>query len=126
MRKGIRQKRPMKAWLITRGAGPYAAITKGKGEIVDILSARKSVKDVASYVQRLHDLFCLTLRERANCARTNEPIYKVECHRTLSQSLHIYCGHDPCFAAQLVKDLVVERDDGTGDERVAWLPWAAK
>ena len=129
----------MKAWLITRGPGPYAAIAKGKGEIVDILSSRKSTKDVAGYVQRLHDLSCLTLSERASSARKNEPIYKVECHwhtlpnapkigavarPDLSRSPQIYCGHDPCFAAQLVKNLVVERDDETGDERVTWEPWS--
>ena len=59
----------MKAWLITRGAAEVAAL-KGY-EIVDILSARKSDEDVRQYVQRLHDLSCLTLSERAEQARYN-------------------------------------------------------
>lgn len=139
MKKSGEKKRPIRAWLITRGPGPYAALAKGKGEIVDILSARKSAKDVASYVQRLHDLSCLTLSERAEGARKNDPIYKVECHwhtlpnapkigavvrPDLSRSPTVFCGHDPCFAAQLVKSLVVERDDETGEERVTWEPWS--
>jgi len=136
------KKRPMKAWLITRGAGLLDALTKGKGEIVDILSAQKSVEDVRRYVQRLHDLFCLTLCERAEGARYNrkdKPIYKAEVHfhtlpnaqiiggvipRDLSRSPKIHCGHDPVFAAQLVKNLVVDRDDETGRERVTWEPWS--
>src|SRR5580700_4033038 len=73
-----RRFKPMKAWLITRGPGPYP-----QKEIVDILSARKSLEDVRQYVQRLHDLFCLKLRERAEGARYNrkeDPIYKAEVH----------------------------------------------
>lgn len=141
MKKSSGKKRPIKAWLITRGSGLYAALAKGKGEIVDILSARKSAKDVAVYVQRLHDLNCLTLSERARCARENEPIYKVECHwhtlpkctkdgavapPDLSRSPQIFCGHDPCFVAQLVNNLVVERDAETGEERVTWEPWSPR
>jgi hypothetical protein len=133
----------MKAWLITRGPGLLAALTKGEGEIVDILSARNSCEDVRQYVQRLYDRCCLTLWERAEGARYNasDPIYKAEVNfHTLpnagnvgvvmrldrSRSPQIHCGnegHGPCFAAQLVKNLVVEPDDETGQERVIWEPW---
>jgi len=129
----------MKAWIITRAPGLNAALSKGKCEIVDIISARKSCKDVASYVQRLHDLCCLTLSERAEGARKNDPIYRVECQwHTLPNTSHvgpvipqdhsrspiIFCGDDPCFAAQLVKNLVVERDSQTEEECVTWEPWS--
>jgi hypothetical protein len=134
------KKGPIKAWVITRGPGPLTALAKG--EVVDILSARKSIEDVRQYVQRLHDLFRLTLGERAEGARYNQkedPVYKAEVHfHTLpnapkigaavppdpSRSLQIHCGHDPCFVALRVKNLVVERDDETGQERVIWEPWS--
>jgi hypothetical protein len=131
----------MKAWLITRGAGEVAAL-KGY-EIVDILSARKSDEDLRQYVQRLHDLSCLTLSERAEQARYNRKnceIYRAELHyHTLpgapkiggviptpdpSRSPQVLCGHSPSvFAAQRVKKLLVERDAATGRERVTWEPW---
>ena len=139
VKKSGTKRRPMKAWLITRGPGQYAALAKG--EVVDILSARKSIEDVRQYVQRLHDLFYLTLCERAEGARYNRkeaPIYEAKVSwPTLpsapkiggvippdrSRGPQIYCGHDPCFAAQLVQNVVVAREDETGRERINWEPW---
>jgi hypothetical protein len=104
-----------KVWLVTRGPGPFLS----KHEILDILSARKSLEDIRKYVQRLHNLQCLTLRERAERAGYNSKSdwpYEAEvfpfADRTAPPQIH--CGHDPYYIARLVRNLTMDEDQATG------------
>jgi hypothetical protein len=109
--------KPHTAWLITRGPGAHR-----QNEIVDILSARFSA--IGTYVERLHNLACLTLRERANLAAYTHPPkspYPAEFHRAKGKGVEVHCGHDPYFVARKVANLVVVSDGMT--ETVSWEPY---
>jgi hypothetical protein len=77
---------------------------------------------VMNYVQRLHDVYRLSLSERAPTARYSRPAappYKAQVHRT-RPGLEIRCGRDPYLVARPVKNLTVRRNDSTGAETLHW------
>jgi hypothetical protein len=110
----------MTAWLITKGNGAYP-----QTEIVDILSARRSVEAVQQYVERLHNSIAYTLWERCELAAYNKPrrsAYRAQVHpfADRSRGIEIHCGHDPYFIARPVRNLVVETDTEAEFETVTW------
>lgn len=113
--------KPMTAWLIKwEWIGDHAKV---QHPIVEIVSARKGTPYVMDYLQRLHDLYCLSLVERADIARYNRPRkrrpYEVKQHLT-KRGLVIDVGHNPHLTARLVKNLVVKTDPETGEETVTF------
>ena len=117
---------PMTAWLIMwEWVGGHAAVEK---PYVDIVSFRKNIPYVKEYLQRLHDLNCLNLRERMSAARYNrspKPIYEATVHRT-THGVEIHCGHNPYLVARHVRNLTIETDPSTGAEVVRWTPYKPK
>ena len=108
-------------WLITRGNCPHP-----QTEVVDILSARTSGDDMRKYVERLHNVAVLTLRERAELAayiKPPKPVYPAEAHRARGRGIEIHCGHDPYFVARRAKNLLVEWGLPEGQEIVTWEPY---
>ncbi len=115
---------PMTAWLIMwEWEGNHAAV---ETPYVDIVSFRKNIPYVKEYLQRLHDLNCLSLRERMSAARYNrppKPIYEATVHRTTRGVEEIHCGHNPYLVARPVRNLTIETDSSTGAEVVRWTPY---
>jgi hypothetical protein len=112
---------PRTAWLITRGNGVHP-----QTEIIDILSARISSKYVKEYVERLHCITTMTLRERAEIANYNKshkPGYPAEIYPAKGRGIEIHCGHDPYFIARLVCNLMVEWKEPWEKESVTWVPY---
>jgi hypothetical protein len=117
--------KPMTAWLIQwHWTGENNRVEK---PLVDIVSARKNIRYVKEYVQRLHNLHRLTLHERVPVERYKKPseqICKAQATRTKG-GITIHCGHNPFLVATLVKNLVVTTDDASGEESVTWDPYYA-
>jgi hypothetical protein len=89
---------------------------------VDILSARSS--DIRTYVERLHNLACLTLRERADLAayvHAPKPAYPAEYCKAKGNGVEVHCGHDPYYVARKVTKLRIASDGSS--ETVSWEPY---
>lgn len=114
---------PMTAWLILwEGSGEHARL---ENPLVDIISRHKGVLYIKEYVQRIHDLNCLTLMERAPAQRYSRPIspgYIAQvqhgCH-----GITIHCGHNPFLVAKPVRNLVITYDSNTDKETATWDPY---
>jgi hypothetical protein len=115
--------RPMSAWLIMWEW--FGEAPSDESPYVDILSARHTITYIKEYLQRLHDVRCLSLRERIPLARYHRPA-RPPYEATVCRSAHgaeIRCGHEPQLVARPVKNLVIETDLNTGAEKVTWTPY---
>ena len=98
MREPMVRIRPMAAWLILwEWIGDHAAV---ESPIVDIVSARKDDKYIKDYLQRLHDVKCLSLEERAATARfrnPHAPPYEPKLVFPVGYRGEYHCGHNPNY-----------------------------
>ena len=121
MREPMIRIRPVAAWLILwEWIGDHAAV---ESPIVDIVSARKGDKYIKDYLQRLHDVKCLSLEERAATARfrnPHAPPYEPKLVFPVGYRGEYHCGHNPYLVARRVKNLVVGHDPATGEETVTF------
>lgn len=115
--------RPMTAWLIWWEAmGDHEHVDQ---PIVDIVSARRSERQIKDYIQKLHDMQAYTLTERTDYAKYSNPPqkpYEVDASWT-NTGLILTIGHNPVLTARKVKNLVVSIDDETDQETVTWDPY---
>ena len=112
---------PLTAWLIKwEWEGEHAKVDQ---PYVDIVSERISESYISDYIQRLHDLKCRTLIERADYSRDRNPPekpYKVTRKPTTYSGVVFAVGHNPILTAEKVRNLVVKIDTETELEILTW------
>jgi hypothetical protein len=108
----------MRAWLVTWDwVGDHAAVAN---PIVDILSARTSLKEIRTHVARLYAREQLSWSERLELVRYAKPrSIDTNVTRGGGGRLHVDCGHNPFLIARIVENLRVIKN-ADGEDTLAW------
>jgi hypothetical protein len=100
-----------RAWVITREG------TRHPIQVIGILSARKSSKEIKAYVEWLYALFSYYPSEHLRIAHYTKPLalYEAQFFTTNTGILvdsEMMCGDNPFLVACRAKDLVLIGEDG--------------
>ncbi len=108
-------------WLIKwEWVGDHAAVSD---PIVDIVTARRGIEYVSDYLQRLHDLLCLTFTERAGAEKYRNPNqrpYEVIRENTREGKLVLHVGHNPFLTARVVTNFAIDVEEESDLDVVRW------
>jgi len=77
---------------------------------IDVVSSRKNITYMTDYVQRLHNLFCVSPIARTCSERYTNPSpnqYEAKFYRAPNGAIEIRCGQDPYIVARRVRNLIV-------------------
>jgi hypothetical protein len=107
-----------RAWVITREG------TRHDTEVIGVLSARKTAKEIKGYIEWLYALLSYHPEDHLQFARYTKPVIPCEAERFTTNTgvpmdSGMRCGDNPYLVACYAKDLVLVEEDGDS-HRLKW------